>query len=114
MLVASALCWRRAFRACGGVVGAGRRLQTVRRRDVPQRRTPARAGGTVRIRLFARSLDGDHTVQRSAVALLGIGCVRGGLAFYVAEGAAGVAFGVVMTGAFILGRADRDVPVPVW
>jgi uncharacterized membrane protein YbhN (UPF0104 family) len=90
MLVASALCWRRAFRACGGAVGrtdacvrygVGTFLNAV---------TPARAGGAVRIGLFARCLCGERTVQRSAVALMGIGGVRGtALALLVAGAAAG-------------------------
>jgi uncharacterized membrane protein YbhN (UPF0104 family) len=76
MLVASALCWRRAFGACGAAVG---------RRDACVRYgvgtflnavTPARAGGAVRIGLFAKGLGGEGTAQRSAVALLGIGVVR--------------------------------------
>jgi uncharacterized membrane protein YbhN (UPF0104 family) len=88
MLVASALCWRRAFAACGGRVGradacvrygVGTFLNTV---------TPARAGGAVRIGLFARSLGGERTVQRSAVALAGIGSVRGAAVTLLVAGAA--------------------------
>jgi uncharacterized membrane protein YbhN (UPF0104 family) len=88
MLVASALCWRRAFRACGGAVGrtdacvrygVGTFLNAV---------TPARAGGAVRIGLFARSLCGGRTVQRSTVALMGIGSVRGAALALLVAGAA--------------------------
>lgn len=242
MLFASALCWRRAFRACGGFVGAADACMRYGVGTFLNAVTPARAGGAVRIGLFARSLRGEHTVQRSAVALLGIGSVRGaavtilvasaavggvapswfvaapfvlgaaallahrriglvrahlrredcralfawaavaaacrcatiaatlvavgvhspvtaavfglvglelsaliplapglagvggaavavaltahgvpsatalagGVSFYVAEAAAGIAFGIVTTAAFIIARADRDVPVPVW
>ena len=39
--------------------------------------TPARAGGAVRIGLFARCLSREQAVQRSAIALMGIGSVRG-------------------------------------
>ena len=88
MLVASALCWRRAFGACGGAVGrtdacvrygVGTFLNAV---------TPARAGGAVRVGLFARSLGGEQAVQRSAVALLGIGWVRGAALTLLVGGAA--------------------------
>jgi uncharacterized membrane protein YbhN (UPF0104 family) len=88
MLVASALCWRRAFRACGGAVGwadacvrygVGTFLNAV---------TPARAGGAVRIGLFARSFRGERAVQRSAVALTGIGSVRGAAVALLVAGAA--------------------------
>jgi uncharacterized membrane protein YbhN (UPF0104 family) len=87
MLVASPLCWRRAFRACGGTVGCadacvrygvGTFLNTV---------TPARAGGAVRIGLFARSLQAERTVQRSAVAIMGIGSVRGAAVTLLVAGA---------------------------
>jgi uncharacterized membrane protein YbhN (UPF0104 family) len=88
MLVASALCWRRAFGACGAAVG---------RRDACIRYgvgtflnavTPARAGGAVRIGLFAKGLRGERTVQRSAVALFGIGLVRGAAVALLVAGAA--------------------------
>jgi uncharacterized membrane protein YbhN (UPF0104 family) len=95
MLIASSLCWRRAFGACGGRLGAtdacvrygvGTFLNAV---------TPARAGGAVRIGLFARSLSGERALQRAAVAVLGIGSVR----------AAAVA--VVLAGAAVAGLAPR-------
>ena len=242
MLVASAFCWRRAFRACGGVVGGGGACVRYGVGTFLNAFTPARAGGAVRIGLFARSLHGERALQRSAVAVLSIGAARGaavtilvaaaaaggiapswfmaapfalgaaavlahrrvglvrthlrkgdcgalfgwaalaaacrcgtiavalvavgvhspvaaavfglvglelsaliplapglagvggaavavalsahgvpsatavagGLAFYVAEGAAGVLFGVLMTAVFVIGHTDRDVPVPVW
>ena len=50
--------------------------------------TPARAGGAVRIGLFARSLHGERTVQRSAVAIMGIGSVRGAAVTLLVAGAA--------------------------
>jgi uncharacterized membrane protein YbhN (UPF0104 family) len=88
MLVASAFCWRRAFRACGGSVGymdacvrygVGTFLNAV---------TPARAGGAVRIGLFARTLEGEGSLQRSGTALLGIGSVRGAAVTLLVAGAA--------------------------
>jgi uncharacterized membrane protein YbhN (UPF0104 family) len=88
MLVASSLCWRRAFGACGGGLGAtdacvrygvGTFLNAV---------TPARAGGAVRIGLFARSLTGERALQRAAVAVLGIGSVRAAAVTLVLAGAA--------------------------
>jgi uncharacterized membrane protein YbhN (UPF0104 family) len=95
MLVASALCWRRAFGACGGSVGrtdacvrygVGTFLNAV---------SPARAGGAVRIGLFARTLGGERAAQRSAVALLGIGWMRG------------VALTLLVAGAAVAGVATR-------
>jgi uncharacterized membrane protein YbhN (UPF0104 family) len=90
MLVASALCWRRGFGACGGSVGCidaslrygvGTFLNAV---------TPARAGCAVRIGLFARSLDGERAMQRTTVALIAIGSMRGAvLAVLVAVAAIG-------------------------
>lgn len=89
MLVASALCWRRAFRACGGRVGkadacvrygVGTFLNIV---------IPARAGGAVRIGLFARSLSGDESVRRAGVALAGIGFARGAAVSLIVAAAAG-------------------------
>jgi uncharacterized membrane protein YbhN (UPF0104 family) len=122
MLVASALCWRRAFRACGGSVGytdacvrygVGTFLNAV---------TPARAGGAVRIGLFARSLEGEGALQRSGIALLGIGSVRGAAVTLIVAGAAlagvaprwlvvapvvlGVAVAVTRRRVAHLGRAD--------
>jgi uncharacterized membrane protein YbhN (UPF0104 family) len=88
MLVASALCWRRAFAACGGRIGwtdacmrygVGTFLNAV---------TPARAGGAVRIGLFARSLTGESALQRSAAAMVGIGSVRAAAVSLVLAGAA--------------------------
>jgi hypothetical protein len=51
-----------------------------------------------------------------APGLAGVGgaAFAGGVSFYVGEAAAGAAFGIVVTAAFVIGRADRDVPVPVW
>jgi hypothetical protein len=77
MLVASAQCWRRAFTACGGTVGRADACVRYGVGTFLNAVTPARAGGAVRINLFARSLGGERTVRRSAVALIGIGSVRG-------------------------------------
>jgi hypothetical protein len=78
VLVASALCWRRAFRACDGAVG---------RAECRYARPRRRSG---RVGLFARSLGRERNVQRSAVALMGIGSVRGAaLALLVAGAAVG-------------------------
>jgi uncharacterized membrane protein YbhN (UPF0104 family) len=88
MLVASALCWRRAFRACGGAVGRADACVRYGVGTFLNAVTPARAGGAVRIGLFARSLCGERTVQRSAVALMGIGSVRGAALALLVAGAA--------------------------
>jgi hypothetical protein len=88
MLVASALCWRRAFAACGGRVGCADACVRYGVGTFLNAVTPARAGGAVRIGLFARSLDGGRTVQRSAVALMGIGSVRGAAVTLLVAGAA--------------------------
>jgi uncharacterized membrane protein YbhN (UPF0104 family) len=88
MLVASALCWRRAFRACGGAVGCADACVRYGVGTFLNAVTPARAGGAVRIGLFARSLQGKRTVQRSAVAIMGIGSVRGAAVTSLVAGAA--------------------------
>lgn len=88
MLVASALCWRRAFSACGGTVGRADACVRYGVGTFLNAVTPARAGGAVRIGLFARSLRGERAVQRSAVALMGIGFVRGAALAVLVAGAA--------------------------
>jgi uncharacterized membrane protein YbhN (UPF0104 family) len=88
MLVASALCWRRAFRACGGAVGRADACMRYGVGTFLNAVTPARAGGAVRIGLFARSLGSERAVQRSAVALMGIGSVRGAALALLVAGAA--------------------------
>jgi uncharacterized membrane protein YbhN (UPF0104 family) len=88
MLVASALCWRQAFRACGGTVGCADACVRYGVGTFLNAVTPARAGGAVRIGLFARSLQGERTVQRSAVAIMGIGSVRGVAVTLLVAGAA--------------------------
>lgn len=88
MLVASALCWRRAFRACGSSVGYGDACVRYGVGTFLNAVTPARAGGVVRIGLFARSLEGEGALQRSGTALLGIGSGRGAAVTLLVAGAA--------------------------
>jgi uncharacterized membrane protein YbhN (UPF0104 family) len=76
MLVASALCWRRAFAAFGGRVSATESCVRYGVGTFLNAIAPARAGGAVRIGLFTRSLSGARAAQRSGAALLAIGSVR--------------------------------------
>jgi uncharacterized membrane protein YbhN (UPF0104 family) len=88
MLIASSLCWRRAFGVCGGRVGLADACVRYGVGTFLNAVTPARAGGAVRIGLFARSLDGERAVRRSAVALASIGAMRGLATTLLVAGAA--------------------------
>ncbi|MGZ4410224.1 MAG: lysylphosphatidylglycerol synthase domain-containing protein, partial [Gaiellaceae bacterium] len=88
MLVASALCWRRAFRALGGNLGSADACMRYGVGTFVNAFAPARAGGALRIGLFARTLTGSRSVHRSGTALLAIGSMRTGVTTALLAGAA--------------------------
>lgn len=88
MLVASALCWRRAFRAFGGRMGSADACMRYGVGTFVNAFAPARAGGAVRIGLFARTLTGARSVHRSGTALLAIGSMRTAVTAAMLAGAA--------------------------
>jgi xanthosine utilization system XapX-like protein len=75
-LVASALCWRRAFRAFGSRIGGAASCVRYGVGTFVNAVAPARAGGALRIGLFTRTLSGERTIVRSGSALVAIGSVR--------------------------------------
>ena len=88
MLVASALCWRRAFDAFGGRIGGADACVRSGVGTFVNAVAPARAGGALRIGLFTRSLRGEGAVHRSGTALLAIGSMRAAATTAMLAGAA--------------------------
>jgi hypothetical protein len=124
MLVASALCWRCAFRAFGGPMGTADACMRYGVGTFVNAFAPARAGGAVRIGLFARTLTGARSVHRSGTALLAIGSMRTAVTAAMLAGAAAgglaprwlllapvalVAIGVIVRARLPLLRENLDV-----
>ena len=107
MLVASAMCWRHAFGAHGGHVGRADACVRYGVGTFLNAVTPARAGGAVRIGLFARSFGNESNVRRAGLALAGIGFVRvAAVTLLVAAAAlAGIAPRWLVVAPFVLAAA---------